>query len=78
MARLTKRAVERLLAEYEGDPVGALTRALQVALESDASWPELIEAATKDVARRRQLLALDVGALDGLVRELNELRGLDR
>jgi len=70
--------VERLLAEYEGDPVGALTRALQVALESDASWPELIEAATKDVARRRQLLALDVGALDGLVRELNELRGLDR
>jgi hypothetical protein len=78
VARLTKRAVERLLAEYDSDPVGALTRALQFALESDASWPELVEAATKDVARRRQLLALDVGALDGLVRELNELRGLDR
>jgi hypothetical protein len=78
VARLTKRAVERLLAEYDTDPIGALTTALRVVLVSDASWPGLVELATDDAGRRARLLAGDVDALDELARELNELRGLGR
>jgi AmiR/NasT family two-component response regulator len=78
VTRLTKRAVERLLADYDTDPVGALTTALRAVLVCDASWPDLVVLATDDADRRTRLLALDVDALDGLARELNELRGLGR
>lgn len=75
IVRLKKRHVERLLASYDADPVGALTAALRVALDlPDASWPALLAAAPIDAARRQRLLSADESALDQLVTELNEFR----
>lgn len=77
MARLTKRDVERLLTEYDAEPLTALRRALGRTLERPhATWPELVAAAPLEPARRAALLAGDVAALDGLARELNERREL--
>ena len=77
--RLTKRDVERLLAGYDADPVGALTDALRVVTGAgDAEWDELVELATDDARRRAALAARDVAALDSLAAELNELRALER
>ena len=78
MTRLTKADVERLLDGYDADPVGALTVALRRVHDTEGEWPELVAAAVGDPGRRRSLLDRDVGALDDLARELNELRGLDR
>jgi hypothetical protein len=77
--RLTKRDVERLLADYDADPVAALTVALRrVTGASDTvPWPDLVALATADPDRRTALLREDVAALDDLARELNELRGLE-
>jgi hypothetical protein len=78
MARLTKRDAERLLADYDADPVGALTVAVRIATgRPDAGWAELVTSVTDDPQRRAALAARDLGALDALARELNELRGLD-
>jgi hypothetical protein len=75
--RLNKRDVERLLADYDEDPLGALTTALRIMLEQpDAAWPALIAAAPVTAGRRQLLLDKDQQALDALVAELNELRGL--
>jgi hypothetical protein len=76
--RLTKRDVERLLADYDADPVGALTVALRRATGAvdTASWADVVALATADPHRREALLRGDVAALDELARELNELRGL--
>jgi hypothetical protein len=79
MARLTKHDAERLLADYDADPVGALTVAVQIATgRHDAGWDELVASVTDDPHRRAALVARDVSALDALARELNELRGLER
>ena len=79
MARLTKRDAERLLADYDADPVGALTVALRITTgRRNAGWDELVASATDDPQRRAALVTRDVFALDALARELNELRGLDR
>jgi hypothetical protein len=78
IARLNKRDVERLLADYDDDPVGALTVALRTMLAlPDASWPALLVAAPISAGRRQLLLGEDQQALDELAAELNELRGLD-
>ena len=77
-ARLTKREVERLLADYDADPVAALTASLRrLTGLAGASWDELVPLATSDHDRRAALLAADGRALDDLARELNELRQLD-
>jgi len=72
---LKKRHVECLLADYDADPVSALTAALRITLEMpDATWPMLVAAAPIDAARRRSLLSADESRLDQLVAELNEFR----
>ncbi len=77
IARLKKAQVERLLADYDADPIGALTVALRVALDrADATWTELLDAAPIDDERRRRLIAADERVLDQLAAELNERRGL--
>ncbi len=77
IVRLKKRDVERLLADYDDDPVGALTTALRITLEQpDASWPALLAAAPINAGRRNLLLDDDQQELDALAAELNELRGL--
>jgi ribosomal protein S13 len=75
IARLKKLDVERLLADYDADPVGALTVALRVVTGiGDARFPELLVAAGVSEARQQRLTTHDPDALDDLVRELNELR----
>jgi hypothetical protein len=77
IARLKKVDVERLLAEYDADPIGALTAAMRIALElPDATWPTLLAAAPIAAARREKLLAGDEASLDQLARELNEVRSV--
>jgi hypothetical protein len=74
---LRKRDVEALLADYDGDPVGALTVALRRLLDRpDASFDELVAGAGFDVERCHALVLRDVDALDALAAELNERRRL--
>ena len=73
---MKKADVERLLAEYDANPVAALTQALRIALDLPAAdWPTLLSAVPIDPARRERLLANDEPALDRLATELNERRG---
>ena len=78
IARLTKVHAERLLADYDTDPIGALTAALRIALDlPDSSWAALLAAAPIDADRRQQLQSADEPSLDRLAAELNERRGFD-
>ena len=77
IAALTKAQVERLLADYDADPIGALTRALRRVLRMpDAAWAELLAVAPIDSDRRQLLLSGDQASLDRLAAELNEQRRL--
>lgn len=77
LQRLGKRDVETLVDDYDANPVAALTRALQVVLRRpDAAWVELLGAAGLPDARRRELAAANILALDELMTELNERRTL--
>jgi len=76
--RLRKADVERLLSDYDADPIGALTTALRTTLAMPAaSWEVLLESAPIDPERRQRLSSGDVVALDQLAAELNERRCLD-
>ena len=78
IAALRKTDVERLLTDYDADPIGALTTALRRVLQmGDATWTELLAAAPLDAGRRRLLLSGDEASLDRLAAELNERRSLD-
>lgn len=79
MTELKKRDVERMMTQYERDPVAALTGALRVVLERpDLDFTALVKVAGFDCARRIRLQAKDESALDELCAELNELRTLPR
>ena len=46
MPRLKKLDVERLLNDYDLDPVAALTRALRITLDQpDGEWTAMVKAA---------------------------------
>jgi len=76
VTRLKKVHVEALLRDFDGDPVGALTVALRVALDRPrAEWSELLAAAPVPATRRSRLQAGEQAALDALAAELNEARG---
>ena len=78
IATLTKAQVERLLADYDADPIGALMRALRIVLRMpDATWADLLAAAPIDAGRRQLLLSGDQASLDRLASELNERRGVE-
>lgn len=75
MTRLNKFDVERLMNDYDTDPIGALSAALAKVLDlRDADWPQLVAAAPLDAAVRSALLEGRQEALDSLARDLNELR----
>ena len=75
---MRKADAEQLLADYDTDPVAALSRALRIVLDlPGAEWVTLIAAAPIDAARRRLLFDSDQTTLDGLASELNERRGFD-
>jgi hypothetical protein len=79
--RLSKRDVERLLATYDADPVGALQTALRRLFDRpNATFEELIktlaDAGRLSVERWRALEGRDVDSLDSLAAELNETRML--
>ncbi len=75
---MTKADVERLLADYDANPIATLTQALRIALDMPAAdWSTLLSAAPIDAIRREQLLANDEPTLDWLATELNERRGFD-
>jgi hypothetical protein len=79
VARLSKRDVERLWDEYDGDPVAALTTALRIVLDAPGSgFDDLLELAGFDPSRRSALADGDVAALDELAGELGELRRLEQ
>lgn len=78
IARLKKVHVERLLADYDTDPIAALTAALRIVLDMpEAGWGALLDATTIDAERRQHLLSADEASLDRLAAELNERRGFD-
>ena len=75
--RLRKVDVERMLGDYDDDPVGTLTEALRIVFEAPTStWDELLARATLTDERRVALVQRDPGALDALAAELNEVRTL--
>ena len=77
IARLRKADVEALLDDYDSDPVAALTVALRRVLDHpQAEFADLVADAPIDDERRAELLRHNTDALDGLLRELNELRTL--
>ena len=79
MTRLKKAHVEALLRDYDSDPIGALTKALRVALDKPGGdWATLLVAADVPDERRSRLRTADPAALDELAAELNEARGLSR
>jgi len=76
--RLKKTDVERLLNDYDADPIAALTAALRTTLAMrDGTWESLLLAAPIDAEGRQRLLIGDQSALDQLAAELNERRCLD-
>lgn len=78
IARLKKVHVERLLNDYDADPIGALSTALRIVLRMpDATWTELLAATPIDSGRQRLLLSADQASLDQLAAELNERRSLE-
>jgi hypothetical protein len=77
VTELKKRDVERLMTDYDTDPVGALTAALQVTLDRpDLEWTALVKLAGFGCARRIRLQARETAALDELLVELNEARSV--
>ena len=88
MKRLTKRDVEDLINGYDDDPVAALTVALRRVLREPADvnqsvaqlgFDQLIDrvpVTSLPPARRDALHRREQEALDELVTELNEERGL--
>ncbi len=76
--QLNKNDVETLLRNYDTNPVLALTTALQIVLGLPfGSWSDLILAMPIANSRQHHLIAHDPHHLDQLVKELNELRGLN-
>ncbi|HEY4610468.1 MAG TPA: hypothetical protein VFE86_15760 [Ilumatobacteraceae bacterium] len=76
--RLKKRDVERLLNDYDADPIAALTVALRTTLAMPAgTWESLLRAASIEPNLRERLLKGELAALDRLAVELNERRCLD-
>jgi hypothetical protein len=66
------------LADYDSDPIAALTVALQIVLDMPgAEWTALMAVAPIDAGQRRRLLAADERSLDQLARDLNERRTLN-
>jgi hypothetical protein len=69
--RLGKADVERLLDEFDHDPVAALTAALRIITgRPHASWETLLAM----LPERNGLERLNVGSLDRLAAEMNETR----
>ncbi len=74
-AMLSKRDVERMLAEYDRDPVAALLAAMRIVLGRPfASWQTAMIECCAGANKMQQLLDFDQSALDDLARELNETR----
>lgn len=74
--KLKKKDVEKLLLDYDKNPISSITNVLQVVLGKPfCQWPDLIAALPIDADRQRLLLIKDSRHLDHLVQELNELRG---
>jgi hypothetical protein len=77
MTALKKSDVERLMSDYDADPVAALTDALRITLdEPELAWTELVKKAGFDCAMRIRLQAAEPTALDELLVDLNERRTL--
>jgi hypothetical protein len=75
---LRKHDVERMMADYDHDPVAALTTALRAALDRpDLEWTALVKLAGFSCDRRIRLQAGETAALDELLVELNEQRSLN-
>jgi hypothetical protein len=72
--RLKKLHVERLLADYDRDPIGALLAAVMYLDRTVTSWADV--PAVAPAALRHGLAAQSVEALDALARLFVETRSL--
>ena len=79
MRPLSKRDIEELLHEYDSDPVAALLAALRKNLSGEfPDWTAAIHALNVSDSERSHLLAQEISALDALVKQLVEFRGLQQ
>ena len=77
IATLRKADVERLLSDYDHDPIAALCHALRVVFDlPDGDWVGLLAIAPIGEERRMALMHGDQSSLDALAAELNERRTL--
>lgn len=73
---LSKRDVERLLADIDDSPAAAVLEALRVVIGHPfASWETAVAMYCNSDSRQSSLLNLDAPAIDSLAAELNETRG---
>lgn len=72
---LSKRDVERMLDEYDSDPLAALLTAMRIVIGRPfATWQTAALECGASANKQQQLLNFDLGAFDDLARELNETR----
>ena len=77
MRKLSKRDVEVLLGEYDINPVEALHTALRVLIPScPEDWHAAISLLSVGEETKNDLCAGNIEALDSLVKQLVETRGL--
>ena len=79
MRKLSKRDVEALLAEYDNNPAGALLTSLQVLIPNcPTKWEDAVEMLNVEAATKANLRACTLSAMDELVKQLVETRGLQQ
>jgi hypothetical protein len=67
------------MADYDADPIGALSAAMRIVLDMpDATWEMLVAAAPIDSYRKQRLLSGDESSMDRMAAELNEHRTFDQ
>lgn len=77
MRKLSKRDVEALLREYDNNPVESLHAALRILIPNCPSeWRETVALLPVSDDEKNALQKRDIGALDSLVKQLVETRGL--
>ena len=77
MRKLSKRDVEALLGEYDNNPVASLHTALRVLIPiCPDNWSATVALLSVSEEQKNDLRAGKIEALDALVKQLVENRGL--
>jgi len=77
MRKLSKRDIEALLGQYDNDPVDALHTALRILIPMcPDDWNTTVALLSVSEEQKTALCAGKIEALDSLVKQLVETRGL--